>query len=58
MPNIKARAELGASDALFKKVYQSLKARDVIEYIKNDLNIHRLSSQTKILEELGNPRKS
>ena len=35
------RAELGASKDLFKKVYQNLKQKDVIEFIKNDLNIHR-----------------
>ena len=41
MSMTEARTKLGASDNLFKKVYQGLKARDVIEYIKNDLNIHK-----------------
>lgn len=31
----------GASKDLFKKTYQGLKQKDVIEFIKNDLKIHR-----------------
>ena len=41
MSMTRARTELGVSDLLFKKVYQNLRQRDVIEYIQNDLNIHR-----------------